>query len=106
MTVEGNKIRLTFTNTGSGLVMGTSPYIPPGTTPKTSAKLTGFSIAGTDQKFVWAGAVIDGNSIVVSSDQVPSPIAVCYDFADSPSGNLYNKEGLPASSFRTDAWDK
>jgi sialate O-acetylesterase len=105
MMVEGNKIRLTFKNRGSGLSIGTSPYVPAGTTPKMPTKLTGFGIAGADQKFVWANAVIDGDTVVVSSDQVAAPVAVRYDWAEAPKGDLYNKEGLPASPFRTDSWE-
>jgi len=67
--------------------------------------LTGFGIAGADGVFVWAKAVIEGDSVVVSSDKVAAPVAVRYDFEDSPQGNLYNREGLPASPFRTDGWD-
>ena len=66
--------------------------------------MRGFAIAGADQKFVWAKATIVGNKIVVSSDQVPIPVAVRYAWADNPDCNLYNKEGLPASPFRTDDW--
>ncbi len=91
MKIEGNKIILTFTNIGSGLIA------------KGGGELKYFSIAGADKKFVWAKAKIDGNNVVVSSDQVPNPAAVRYAWADNPEGaNLYNKEGLPASSFRTD----
>jgi len=54
---------------------------------------------------VWAKAEIEGDSVVVSSDKVAAPVAVRYDFEDSPQGNLYNKEGLPASPFRTDGWN-
>jgi sialate O-acetylesterase len=107
MAVEGNKIRLTFKNRGSGLILGTSPYVPAGATPPSApTKLTGFAIAAADQKFVWADAVIDGDTVVVSSDQLAAPVAVRYDWAESPTGDLYNKEGLPASPFRTDTWDK
>lgn len=64
-----------------------------------------FEIAGEDQKFVWADARIDGEKVVVSSDEVPNPVAVRYAWADNPEGcNLYNAAGLPASPFRTDTW--
>ena len=91
--VEGNKIRLNFQHTGTGLVAK-------------GDKLTGFAIAGEDRKFVWADAQIDGNSIVVSSPEVANPVAVRYGWANNPDCNLYNKEGLPASPFRTDNWPK
>jgi sialate O-acetylesterase len=94
MKKEDNKIRLSFIHTGSGLVA------------KDGEKLKGFAIAGEDKKFVWADAEIDGESIVVSSAEVPNPVAVRYAWANNPSCNLYNKEGLPASPFRTDDWPK
>ncbi len=91
MKVEGGAIRLSFDHIGTGLVAK-------------GGDLVGFSIAGTDKKFVWAQAKIDGNSVVVSSQQVAQPVAVRYAWADNPRCNLYNKEGLPASPFRTDDW--
>jgi sialate O-acetylesterase len=106
MTVEENKIRLTFKNRGSGLVLGVAPWTPTGIPPATPTELTGFGIAGADQKFVWAKAVIDGDTVVVSADAVTAPVAVRYDWANNPAGDLYNKEGLPASPFRTDTWAK
>ena len=64
-----------------------------------------FAIAGEDRKFVWADAVIKGNTVVVSSKDVPAPVAVRYAWADNPDdANLINKEGLLASPFRTDNW--
>jgi sialate O-acetylesterase len=91
MKVEGNKIILTFTNTGSGLVV------------KDGGELKYFAIAGEDNKFVWAKAKIEGNKVIVWNDQIVTPIAVRYAWADNPDGaNLYNKEGLPASPFRTE----
>ena len=102
--VEGNKIRLTFKQRESGLMMGVPPWTPTGRPPLPPTKLVGFGIAGADQKFVWADAVVDGDSVLVSSPEVTQPVAVRYDWADCPAGNLYNKEGLPASPFRTDNW--
>jgi len=58
----------------------------------------------TEQKWVWGKAKIDGNNVVISSDQVANPVAVRYAWASNLLGNLYNKEGLPASTFRTDDW--
>jgi sialate O-acetylesterase len=93
MRVEGNKIILSFTNTGSGL------------TAKDGKELKYFSIAEADKKFVWANAKIENDEVVVWSDDVAEPIAVRYAWADNPAGaNLYNKEGLPASPFRTDGF--
>ncbi|HEY3417272.1 MAG TPA: sialate O-acetylesterase, partial [Armatimonadota bacterium] len=88
MTVEGNSIRLRFTHVAGGLVAKGGP-------------LSGFAIAGADGKFIWADAVIDGDTVVVSSADVPIPAAVRYAWADNPICNLYNAEGLPASPFRT-----
>ncbi len=67
-------------------------------------KLTGFAIAGEDHKFVWADAVIDGKTIVVSSPEISQPVAVRYAWDINPVCNLYNQAGLPAVPFRTDDW--
>ncbi|MFM8469083.1 MAG: sialate O-acetylesterase [Limisphaerales bacterium] len=92
-TIEGGKVRLKFTHVGKGLAA------------RHSEKLQGFIIAGDDKKFVWADAVIEGDSIVVSSDKVPKPAAVRYAWASAhPWANLFNQDGLPAQSFRTDDW--
>ena len=72
--------------------------------PKDSDKLKGFAIAGDDKKFYWADAEIQGDHVVVSSPQVPNPVAVRYAWDDNPDGNLINATGLPASPFRTDEW--
>jgi len=92
--VEGNKIVLTFDSVGSGLTTGKV------------GSLDSFAIAGKDGKFVWADAVIEHNSVVVSAKGVPAPVAVRYAWAMNPSHRnlLYNKEGIPASPFRTDDW--
>jgi len=92
MEIDVEKIILHFDHIGGGLVAG--PDEP----------LKGFAIAGADRKFVWADAKIDGDSVVVSSSEVSTPVAVRYAWADNPVCNLYNKEGLPASPFRTDDW--
>ncbi len=105
MKIEGANIRLTFKESGSGLTLGVPPWTPTGTTPPPPTELKGFAISGSDRKWVWAKAEIEGNDVVVSAPGVTSPIAVRYDWAPSPTGNLYNKEGLPASPFRTDDWD-
>ena len=91
MEVEGGKIRLSFDHTGSGLVA------------KDSA-LANFVIAGADKKFVSAKATIETKTVVVSSDTVAAPVAVRYAFDNAGVPSLLNKEGLPASSFRTDEW--
>ena len=90
-TVEGNKIVVDFTNTGGGLITNDGE------------SLGDFAIAGSDKKFVWAKANIEGDKIIVQSDEVSNPQYVRYAWADNPvNPNLYNKEGLPASPFRTD----
>jgi sialate O-acetylesterase len=84
-------IILSFTNTGSGLVS------------IDGEDLSQFAIAGADKKFVWANAKIEGNTVVVWNDDITAPMYVRYAWADNPEdANLYNKEGLPASPFRTD----
>ncbi len=98
MKIEDDKVRLTFTHIGGGL---TTHAAGPSDTP---ASLQGFAIAGEDHKFVWAEATFNGNAVLVSSPNVPHPVAVRYAWAVNPICNLYNKAGLPASPFRTDDW--
>lgn len=102
----GGKIRVRFTETGSGLTIGQQPWCAAGVKPFPKDRLIGFYLAGDDKKWVEADASIDGDSVVVSSAQVPQPVAVRYGWANSPRCNLYNQEGLPASPFRTDDWPK
>ncbi|HOS44485.1 MAG TPA: 9-O-acetylesterase, partial [Armatimonadota bacterium] len=68
------------------------------------ARLSSFAIAGADRRFHPAEAIIDGETVLVSSPEVPTPIAVRYGWADDPVCTLYNAAGLPASPFRTDDW--
>jgi len=92
MELEGSKIRLKFSNTNDGLkIMG-------------NKDLKGFAIAGTDKKFVWAEAKIEGNEVIVWSPEIKNPVAVRYAWASNPICNLYNGADLPASPFRTDDW--
>lgn len=101
MKVEGNSIRLYFDHIGSGLMVGKKIALP--TTEDKEGKLKQFAIAGEDNKWVWGDARIDMNTVLVSSPAVSKPKAVRYAWANNPEGcNLYNKEGLPASPFRTD----
>jgi len=107
-----------FDHVGSGLVAG-----PPSSfngEPKASANpasssrlrlavkqeppLLGFTLAGLDQRFHKADAGIRGDTVVLRSDAVTEPVAVRYAWADSPVANLWNKDGLPAGTFRTDDW--
>ncbi len=92
--IEGNKIVLNFDSTGRGMM------------PAKPGKLSSFAIAGADKKWHWADAEIAGNKVIVSSKDVPTPVAVRYAWAMNPSQRnlLYNKEGIPASPFRTDSW--
>ncbi|GAA3998223.1 sialate O-acetylesterase [Hymenobacter fastidiosus] len=94
MRVQGNTVRLRFSQTGGGLVLkdATGPY------------LRGFALAGADRKFVWAQGRLEGQELVLYSDQVATPVAVRYAWGNSPFPNLYNTEDLPASPFRTDDW--
>ena len=90
--IEGNTIRIDFSHTDKGL--------------KTSdgGPVRGFYIAGPDHKFHAAKAVIEGNTVVVSSDGVRFPVGVRYAWANNPVCNLSNGAGLPAGPFRTDDW--
>lgn len=92
MVVNGNAVTLSFEHAAYGLQTFDQ------------GKLVGFAIAGADRKFVWADARIEGDTVVVSSDAVPEPVAVRYAWADNPECNLHNGIGLPASPFRTDDW--
>lgn len=89
LTIDGAKAIVRFSQVGGGLVAQ-------------GDKLVGFTVAGEDRKFHKADAKIDGETVVVTSDKVATPLAVRYGWADYPVVNLYNKEGLPASPFRTD----
>jgi len=104
MKLNGSSITLTFKDEGGGLIIGKAPWVPPGFQPLPTTDLLGLTIAGGDKKWVAAGARIVGSTVVVSSPQVPDPVAVRYDWANAPQGNLYNQENLPASPFRTDDW--
>jgi sialate O-acetylesterase len=67
--------------------------------------LQGFAVAGEDKVFYWAEAVIDGNTVLVSSEKVANPVAVRYAWGkEHPWANLFNKDGLPAVTFATDDW--
>jgi len=102
--VEGNTIRLSFDHVGSGLIVGRKEGLK-ATQEEAGGKLQRFAIAGADKKWHWAEATIDGDSVVVTSAEVASPVAVRYAYSMNPAGaNLYNKEGIPASPFRTDGW--
>jgi sialate O-acetylesterase len=116
MKVDGDKVVLRFRHVGGGLEARefepTDPrkgrngavthawrVKPNG---RTDVPLQDFTIAGADQKFVKAHTKIEGDTVVVWSEQVPNPVAVRYGWQNHPVGNLFNKEGLPATPFRTD----
>jgi sialate O-acetylesterase len=108
MKVEGNKIRISFESVGKGLMIGKKNGKEP-LQEVAAGKLEQFAIAQSDAaaasglKWFWADAVIDGATVVVSSLSVTHPVAVHYAYTNNPSGNkLYNKDGLPASPFRTE----
>jgi len=91
--VEGNAIRIAFSHVGQGLAI------------RHADQLQGFAIAGKDRIFHWADAKIDGETVVVSSPKVAKPAAVRYGWSRRRAwANLFNKDGLPALSFRTDRW--
>ncbi len=91
MKIEGNIIRLYFDYTGSGL--------------RAEGKLTHFTIAGPDGAFKPADAKIDGDTVIVYNDQIKNPVAVRFAWGQCDKPNLFNKEGLPASPFRTDDFE-
>jgi sialate O-acetylesterase len=94
MKIDGNKIVLKFDTFGSGLA---SYYNEP---------LIGFAICGEDRKWVWGEAKItDAETVEVSHSEILSPVAVRYNWADNPQGNLFNELYLPAYPFRTDDWE-
>lgn len=87
--IKENKVIISFTHIGSGLIINDGE------------ELSEFAIAGEDKQFVWAKAKIEGDKIIVWSDDIANPKYVRYAWADNPDNpNLYNKEGLPASPFR------
>ena len=91
MQLKGDRIILSFDQVNGGL-------------EARGGRLRGFAICGEDRKFVWANAEIDNGTVIVSSPQIHKPVAVRYGWADYPVVNLWNKDGLPASPFRTDDW--
>jgi len=92
-TVVTNQVRVTFDQIGKGM-----------TTPN-GEPLSGFAVAGSDRRFVWAQAKIDGDAVLVWSDQVPAPVAVRYAWAGQVQwANLFGKNELPVLTFRTDDW--
>ncbi len=91
MTKENKSIRLHFNHTGNQLI-------------STKNVIDDFIIAGSNKKFYPAKAVIDRNTIIVSSDKVKNPVAVRFAWMNGAEPGLFNPAGLPASCFRTDNW--
>ena len=95
MKITGNKVALTFTHTGSGLMVKDN-----------AGNIGGFEIAGADKQFHEANATIYGDKIMVTANDVSQPVAVRYNWVnDASAGNLFNKEQFPAAPFRTDKWE-
>ena len=90
-SIEDNQVILTLDHIGSGLVAR-------------DGELREFAIAGEDRQFVPARAGIKADRVVIWSREVTEPVAVRYAWTSDPQCNLYNREGLPASPFRTDDW--
>lgn len=88
---NGKSIRVQFDHALEGLV--------------SKGELTGFQIAGADRVFHEADAEISGNTVVITSANVPTPVAARYGWSASPKATLFNAAGLPATSFRTDDWN-
>lgn len=114
MKIEGDKLRVTYKDASGGLTIGQPPAdflaalaahrLTTNDPAPPTDKLVGFAIAGADKKWVFADAKIDGNDVILSSPQVPNPVAARYGWANNPQVNLYNKDGFPAVPFRTDDW--
>ncbi|MCX6220729.1 MAG: sialate O-acetylesterase [Bacteroidia bacterium] len=92
MIIEKNRVRILFDNVENGLMA-------------TSKDLNEFYIAGSDQKFLFASARIEGNTVVVWNKAVKEPVAVRFGFSNTTIPNLFNKEGMPVNLFRTDQWE-
>lgn len=90
--IEGDKVRVTFKPGAEDMA------------EHEKEPLRGFVIAGEDQRWYRAEARIEGDAVVVWSDRIPRPAGVRYAWAGYASGNLYNRDGLPAPRFRTDRW--
>ncbi|MFN7290437.1 MAG: sialate O-acetylesterase [Pirellula sp.] len=104
LRVEGNKAVVEFDHVGAGLMVGQKQGRE-AATPSVGASLKRFAMAGSDRIWKWADARIEGETVVCTHPDIESPVAVRYAFTMNPDGaNLYNRDGLPASPFRTDEW--
>ena len=88
MTTKSDRAVISFNHTGTGL-------------RETAGEFKGFTLAGADGKFLPARAMIDGSTVVVTSETISKPVAVRYGWAMMADGNLFNRDGLPATPFRT-----
>lgn len=103
--IAGDKVTIKFSHTGKGLAIKSGEKVQG--SPTIGEKLQGFAIAGEDGKFVWGDAEIQGDTVVVSSKDVPKPAIVTYAWSTTfPWANLFNQDGLPAQPFRTDVSGK
>ena len=93
MRVDGNKVIISFDYADGGLVLNHIEGV------------NNFLMAGQDHKFVKADVKIDGKKLIVSNPEISNPAAVRYAWTNTAQATLFNKAGLPASSFRTDDWD-
>ncbi|MFM2097256.1 MAG: hypothetical protein RIS70_4380 [Planctomycetota bacterium] len=104
LRIAGNRAVVEFDHVGAGLTAGKKTGRS-AFQPEKVGKLQRFAIAGSDRKWVWADARIEGDTVVCTHPDVPAPVAVRYAFSMNPDGaNLYNRDGLPASPFRSDDW--
>lgn len=92
VVIEKNRIRILFDNVNNGLMA-------------TSKDLNEFYIAGEDQKFLFASARIEGNTVIVWNKAIEAPVAVRFGFSNNAIPNLFSKEGMPVNLFRTDNWE-
>ncbi|MCX6327142.1 MAG: sialate O-acetylesterase [Bacteroidia bacterium] len=92
MTVSGSVVKLTFNNASTGLT-------------SFGKELSCFEVAGANKRFFPAKAFIIGGGVTLFCPTVAEPVAVRYAFKDFIVGDLFNTEGIPASSFRTDTWE-
>ena len=104
LRVEGNKAVVEFDHVGAGLMVGQKQGRE-AAMPSVDAPLKRFAMAGSDRIWKWADARIEGETVVCTHSEIENPVAVRYAFTMNPEGaNLYNRDGLPASPFRTDEW--
>jgi sialate O-acetylesterase len=103
MRIEGNRAVLDFDQVGCGLMVGR--YDPVDGTKESQEPLKRFAVAAEDRKWHWGIAEIVGDQVVVRHPAGLTPVSVRYAYSMNPEGaNLYNRDGLPASPFRTDDW--